>query len=59
MKEFLILNDFTPVNASISKTSQLLKEMNEETENKLSELKESMSIDLAEMGKEYALLDNR
>ena len=59
MKEFLILNDFTPVNASIGKTSQLLKDMNEETENKLSELKESMSIDLAEMGKEYALLDNR
>ena len=59
MKEFLILNDFTPVNASISKTSQRLKGMNDETEDRLSQIKESMANDLAEMEKEYALLDNR
>ena len=59
MKEFLILNDFTPVNSSISERSQMLKPMNEETENKLSELKESTSMDLAEMEKEHALLSKQ
>lgn len=59
MKEFLILNDFTPVNSSISEISQMLKPMNEETENKLSELKESTSMDLAEMEKEHALLSKQ
>ena len=59
MKEFLILNDFTPVNASINKTSQMLRAMNGETEDRLSELKEKLSLDLAEMEKECAMLDNR
>lgn len=59
MKEFLILNDFTPVNANISKTTQQLKAINEESENKLSEIKDSMARDLTEMEKEYALLCTR
>ncbi|XP_065067813.1 mediator of RNA polymerase II transcription subunit 22-like isoform X1 [Rhopilema esculentum] len=59
MKEFLILNDFLPVNSSISKVSQRLKTLEGETETKLCEIKESFSTGLAEMEKEYALMDNR
>ena len=59
MKEFLILNDFLPVNSSISRVSQRLKTLEGETETKLCEIKESFSTGLAEMEKEYALMDNR
>ena len=59
MKEFLILNDFTPVNASINDITQRLKNIEEETDKRISGIKDSMSNDLSEMEKEYAMSDNR
>eukprot|EP00112_Aurelia_sp_Birch-Aquarium-sp1_P003055 Seg1342.12 transcript_id=Seg1342.12/GoldUCD/mRNA.D3Y31 product="Mediator of RNA polymerase II transcription subunit 22" protein_id=Seg1342.12/GoldUCD/D3Y31 len=59
MKEFLILNDFTPVNASISDITQRLKNIEDETDQRISGIKDSMSNDLSEMEKEYSMSDNR
>ena len=59
MKEFLILNDFTPVNASISDITQRLKNIEEETDKRISGIKDSMANDLSEMEKEYSMSDNR
>ena len=59
MKEFLILNDFTPVNASINDITQRLKNIEDETDKRISGIKDSMSNDLSEMEKEYSMSDNR
>eukprot|EP00794_Sanderia_malayensis_P015648 gene15648-17227_t len=51
MKEFLILNDFTSVNTSISQSLAKLREIDNLTEEGLCALKDSLSSDLLDIEK--------
>lgn len=53
MKEFLILNDFPSVNATISERSGTLQEMTNQTDQKLLSLKQELALNLYELEQSY------
>lgn len=53
MKEFLILNDFPSVNATISERSSTLQEMTNQTDQKLLSLKQELALNLYELEQSY------
>nr|XP_058969209.1 mediator of RNA polymerase II transcription subunit 22-like [Pocillopora verrucosa] len=53
MKEFLILNDFPSVNATISERSSTLQEMTNQTDQKLLTLKQELALNLYELEQSY------
>ncbi|RMX46177.1 hypothetical protein pdam_00007821 [Pocillopora damicornis] len=53
MKEFLILNDFPSVNATISERSSTLQEMTNQTDQKLLNLKQELALNLYELEQSY------
>lgn len=53
MKEFLILNDFPSVNATISERSSTLQEMTNQTDQQLLNLKQELALNLYELEQSY------
>ncbi|XP_020629241.1 mediator of RNA polymerase II transcription subunit 22-like [Orbicella faveolata] len=53
MKEFLILNDFPSVNASISERSNTFQEMTNQTDQQLLNLKQELALNLFELEQSY------
>jgi len=53
IKEFLILNDYPAVNASLQKRTQQLRSIEDQTKKKLWELREQVDGDLRLLEQEY------
>ena len=53
MKEFLILNDFPSVNQSIKDRIEKLRAVEQETDNKVLEIREALAADLIKLEDEY------
>ena len=53
MKEFLILNNFPSVNASISERSTTFQEMTNQTDQQLLNLKQELALNLFELEQSY------
>lgn len=53
IKEFLILNDFPSVNASISDRTARLTTIQQQTDKQLMSLKEDMAVTLYELEESY------
>lgn len=53
MKEFLILNDFPSVNASITEQSNAFQEMTNQTDQQLLSLKQELALHLFELEQSY------
>lgn len=53
MKEFLILNDFPSVNASITEQSSAFQEMTNQTDQQLLSLKQELALHLFELEQSY------
>lgn len=53
MKEFLILNDFPSVNATISERSSTLQDMTNQTDQQLLNLKQELTLNLYELEQSY------
>lgn len=53
IKQYLILNDFNTANDAIMQSSQLYRTTQQDRDNKLTQLRDDMAVDLYDLEEEY------